>query len=385
MEQVGDCLSRLKNIEKNLCDKFYTQSIQTIDDIVSSIDQLIEQNEDSPPNAKQVIEHSREKFSKLPSYHKAQHACVSKYGKSIEKAFVQDISKFTNPSVFNCPNDYAVLNKIIFDHLCTEGLIEAATIFCEEAKLDIKDDIGKIYYQMNVLNNDIVHFKCDLALLWLTEQCTSESSERYVLETWLLGLKFSEAIRETPNDLNAKFKILRRLSNVKNIVANDLKQLAALMIMDQATLSQKMINGEQLKLIKPPHKVAELFRKVYLNFYGQKTTKPLEVCFKAGFLSMPYMIEQSSNLALQKGSIWDNIENFSLDFNLADEFCFHPRFICPVLKVQSTAMNRPHALSCGHVLTFDAIKSLSTGTNSNFKCPYCPVYTKTDETKELIF
>uniref|UniRef100_A0A915E789 RING-Gid-type domain-containing protein n=1 Tax=Ditylenchus dipsaci TaxID=166011 RepID=A0A915E789_9BILA len=64
----------------------------------------------------------------------------------------------------------------------------------------------------------------------------------------------------------------------------------------------------------------------------------------------------------------------------------HSTFSCPILKTQSTESNPPMRLSCGHVISSDALHKLAAQSrNQRFKCPYCPEESNLQEATRVYF
>jgi hypothetical protein len=65
-----------------------------------------------------------------------------------------------------------------------------------------------------------------------------------------------------------------------------------------------------------------------------------------------------------------------------EELQFHSVFACPVTREQAKPSNPPMLLSCGHVVSRDAIAGL-TSHRARFKCPTCPAVQTVKDLKEL--
>lgn len=63
----------------------------------------------------------------------------------------------------------------------------------------------------------------------------------------------------------------------------------------------------------------------------------------------------------------------------------HSTFTCPILKVQATDENPPMRLSCGHVITREALSKLAQTRHQKLKCPYCPEEVLASEAKQVYF
>lgn len=50
-----------------------------------------------------------------------------------------------------------------------------------------------------------------------------------------------------------------------------------------------------------------------------------------------------------------------IEIDLNAEYRYHSIFACPILRQQSSEDNPPMKLTCGHVISRDALNRLSTG------------------------
>lgn len=68
-----------------------------------------------------------------------------------------------------------------------------------------------------------------------------------------------------------------------------------------------------------------------------------------------------------------------------DEYV-HSTFTCPILRQQSTDSNPPMRLTCGHVISREAVSKLcSNHRNNRLKCPYCPEESHQNDAKQVYF
>lgn len=71
----------------------------------------------------------KQKLTRLTSDHRELHAAVSKVGKDIDRNFIVDFSIFNKDEVSANPQKATLLNQVIYQHYCREGMYDvAATI-----------------------------------------------------------------------------------------------------------------------------------------------------------------------------------------------------------------------------------------------------------------
>lgn len=51
-----------------------------------------------------------------------------------------------------------------------------------------------------------------------------------------------------------------------------------------------------------------------------------------------------------------------IEIDLGKEFHYHSVFACPILRQQASEANPPMRLTCGHVISRDALQKLASGS-----------------------
>ena len=64
-------------------------------------------------------------------------------------------------------------------------------------------------------------------------------------------------------------------------------------------------------------------------------------------------------------------DELPIEIDVGQEYRYHSVFACPILRQQTTDLNPPMKLVCGHVISKDALNKLSI--QNKLKCPYCPL------------
>lgn len=82
-------------------------------------------------------------------------------------------------------------------------------------------------------------------------------------------------------------------------------------------------------------------------------------------------------------NVWNCRDELPIGIDLGKEKQYHSIFSCPILKEQSKDSNPPMRLTCGHVISKDALNKLANG--SKLKCPYCPIEQNPSDAKQIVF
>lgn len=115
--------------------------------------------------------------------------------------------------------------------------------------------------------------------------------------------------------------------------------------------------------------VASSFTREFCSLLGLSAESPLHVAVTAGALALPLLIKyQQATKA--RGTEWTTTNELAFETPLPERMLYHSIFVCPVSKEQTTELNPPMMIPCGHVLAYETLRRLLKGTR--FKCPYCP-------------
>lgn len=115
---------------------------------------------------------------------------------------------------------------------------------------------------------------------------------------------------------------------------------------------------------------AHSFAREFCSLLRLSAESPLHVAVTAGAISLPQLLKYNQATKARKTE-WTSYDEQPFETPLPRRMVYHPIFVCPVLKEQTTAANPPMMLPCGHVVCREALKRMIKG--SRFKCPYCPV------------
>ncbi|KAI0020136.1 CTLH/CRA C-terminal to lish motif domain-containing protein [Xylariomycetidae sp. FL0641] len=127
--------------------------------------------------------------------------------------------------------------------------------------------------------------------------------------------------------------------------------------------------------------VSSSFTREFCSLLGLSAESPLYVAATAGALALPWVIKFTSKLK-GKGAEWTTRDELPFVTPLPRSMAYHSIFVCPVSKEQTTDLNPPVVLPCGHVLARDTLRQLAKG--SRYKCPYCPSEGVTKDARHII-
>ena len=112
------------------------------------------------------------------------------------------------------------------------------------------------------------------------------------------------------------------------------------------------------------------FMHDFCSLLGLSSESPLYIAVTAGAIALPQLLKYTSRVK-EKRTEWTTEAELAFETPLPASMVYHPIFVCPVSKEQTTESNPPIMLPCGHVLAEASFQPLVKG--SKVKCPYCPV------------
>lgn len=115
--------------------------------------------------------------------------------------------------------------------------------------------------------------------------------------------------------------------------------------------------------------VSATFTREFCSLLGLAAESPLYVAVTAGAIALPRLIKYTTYMK-EKKTEWTTENELAFETPLPPSMIYHPIFVCPVSKEQTTETNPPMMLPCGHVICRDSLRNIAKGTRC--KCPYCP-------------
>lgn len=115
--------------------------------------------------------------------------------------------------------------------------------------------------------------------------------------------------------------------------------------------------------------VAVSFTRDFCSLLGLSAESPMYMAVTAGSIALPRLIKYTAYMR-EKKTEWTTENELAFETPLPESMIYHPIFVCPVSKEQTTDQNPAMMLPCGHVVCRDSLHRIAKG--SRYKCPYCP-------------
>ncbi|WAO84302.1 Hypothetical protein NCS54_00151100 [Fusarium falciforme] len=115
--------------------------------------------------------------------------------------------------------------------------------------------------------------------------------------------------------------------------------------------------------------VAMSFTREFCSLLGLSAESPLYIAVTAGSIALPRLIKYTTYMR-EKKTEWTTENELAFETPLPESMIYHPIFVCPVSKEQTTQDNPPMMLPCGHVICRESLHNITKA--ARYKCPYCP-------------
>ncbi|MCJ1420946.1 hypothetical protein MMC32_007306 [Xylographa parallela] len=115
--------------------------------------------------------------------------------------------------------------------------------------------------------------------------------------------------------------------------------------------------------------LAMSFTREFCSLLGLSADSPLYIASTAGVIALPTLLKLQT-IMKEKRTEWTTQHELPVEIPLPPAYQFHSIFVCPVSKEQTTDLNPPMMMPCGHVIAHESLLRLSK--SGRFKCPYCP-------------
>ncbi|XP_065828582.1 E3 ubiquitin-protein ligase RMND5A-like [Oscarella lobularis] len=322
----------------------------------------------------------RDGASKVSSDHKELHGNISKIGRAIDKNFTIDLDASGQENVFEAPERARMLNGVLCDHFLRQGRLDVARRLAEEAGLNLKDEAISPFVALNQILESCQERNLEPVLSWAEANGDWLKSRNSCLAFKLHRLKFLSLLEAGER--------ARALEYAKNFAPYaEMKKREFQQLMGCLAYAGKGLSTSPYAFLLDPvywTEACDEFMKEACALSGLPVTSHLSAGLAAGCSALPNLLQIKSVLRQRHvHDMWSAMDELPIEIDIGSEQLYHSIFACPIMKQQSTSENPPMRLSCGHVISRDAIDRLLTGLR--LKCPYCPVEMQATDTKVIHF
>ena len=242
------------------------------------------------------------------------------------------------------------------------------------------------FIEMGQIVHDLKKGDTESCLKWCSNEMESLSSNHTALSSLKFDLYTLSAMQivKHGNPVELYYQI------TQNAPLDCFRHREKELMQNVVPLLTKSLIGQPIedidsKVNKELKECTSLFIKEYCAAKHIFFDSPLFLIVLSGLISFQFFIKYKTIRELAHVD-WTKKDELPFDVKLPDFLThFHPIFICPVLKEETTTENPPYSLACHHIISKKALDRLSKNGTITFKCPYCPVNTSMSSTKKVRF
>jgi len=399
--EVEKVLSKFSNMHSNM-DRNIEEQIAQIEklqrDIADSNDGSTQVSSLQIALVKQASQKVSDNVTKVATDHRDLHSTVSKVGKAIDRNFVSDFDSTSREDVFSGPTKENLLHEVVLQHLYRQGQLAISESLAQEANIAEYQAQREPFLEVNRILEALKKQELGPALDWAARNREALNlrgtarllmggegrptvQQRSSLELKLHKLKFVDLLRQGSR-LEAINYARRNFPKFVDGQEREVQSLMGAVMYAGAGLSESPYGH----LLDPGHwtEIGDLFLRDACALLGLSIESPLAVAVNAGCVALPALLNiKQVMLQRQVPGVWNAKEELPIEIDLGGECRYHSVFACPILRQQVSDNNPPMRLTCGHVISRDALAKLSQG--HKLKCPYCPIEQNPADARQIFF
>lgn len=321
--------------------------------------------------ASSIMKRTREAVAGIASEHRELHSTVSKVGKAIDRNFIADFGATGIDDVFESTENRQCLNRVVCEHFCRQGMLDIAEELVKEARLEMDSGKREPFFELNRISESLKQRDLRPALIWARQNRERLQMQFSSLEFKLHRLRFIDLIGKGVHRQTEAVNYARE--NFPRFAQNHEQDIQVLMG-SLLFLKQGIVDSPYASLLEPVHwlEICDIFTRDACTLLGLSVDSPLTVCINAGCTALPALLNiKQVMMQRQVTGVWSSRDELPIEIDLGNGNRYHSIFACPILRQQSSESNPPMRLSCGHVISRDALNKLANA--NKLKCPYCPV------------
>lgn len=309
------------------------------------------------------------------------HSSISKFGKNLDKLFKLDLSSAYTSKLFPLDSNED-LNNAVLMHLGRSGHFEIGTAFKNEAEVMVSGDYLSEFSIMYTIVQSLHDHNLQPAIDWAFSQRKQLLDRGSNLEFTLHKVQFINILKKENNVLKALSYAQKHLYFFGDHHLLDISRLMSSLLYYK---NNAMSPYENLYKVPSCENLAWLFSAEFCSLIGLSPESPVYLAVIAGTLALPVLAKMDAVMKTKKAE-WTSENELPTEIDLPQSLVFHHIFVCPVSKEQTTDLNPPKLLKCGHIIADQSLQSMKKdAVTGKLKCPYCPTTSSYSESRRVYF
>jgi len=374
--------AKFGEIKENF-DRKITEQVRFVNSLKEQLESGGEISESETSILRDVLHKLHTSLGRISSDHRNLHSTVSKVGKAIDRNFNPDLGPVSHNGIF-AGESAKKLTQVVTQHFYRQGMLNIGDKLYLESGITLEDKYKEPFVELHRILDSLKQRELEPALTWTNDNKEALMTQGSTLEFKLHRLAFLNLIAKGSNFQSDA--IIYARNNFGNFLQRHEKEIQVLM-------GALLFSSGNVASSRYSHlfdntlwdDIQKTFTRDACSRMGLPVDSPLTVCFEAGCKALPVIhnISQVMQVKDRLNSTWVGKEQLPVEIDLGKEFHYHSVFACPILRQQSSETNPPMRLSCGHLISKDALRQLATG--NKLKCPYCPGEKNVNDARQIMF
>lgn len=348
-------------------------TVSALDNLLSKVNSLVDVHNNNNNNnsntdnisINSVYQSEIKKLAKeVSTSHKDLYGMISKFGKTVDKNFRQDLDQAANPNTFIGKSNDII--RCIVEHFHRVNERDIADAVVKESQIEWNSDRADIYFELSFLQDAINQRNLKPAIEWCVRNSLQLKRMKSDLEFKLIRLEYLQLLetksrktcleyaqntlpRFCDNYLSSVKPLMGALVYHNNVQNSPYALYYSDLLWDEAKMTMR---NNFCVLMKIPFQC------------------PIYTTVAVGHVALPRLLKMKSVFTDKHENRWSEQNEIPMDIELSSKYQYHSVFVCPVSKETTAKDNPPMRLPCGHVIAKMSLLRISK--NTRFKCPYCP-------------
>lgn len=299
---------------------------------------------------------------------------INRAAKLIDKAYpceisTEDLAKIT---ALETAENKSLLDFAVFVHLMQQDPEAALAMIeeCDTLESDAKETYVNLAYCFD-MTDQLKLGSFDPVLEWLENDLFLSDDQKLELNFDIQRANILLTFSKTRDRQLAITQIRETLIQYFDKRESDIAELPTVIAIWDAPKGNSTY-GEDLTQ-RSLSALSKLVREIYYRELQLSPISPLPKAYFAGSECLR-AYPKALKLIKSRNATWTTTTQLPMEVPLPPDLCFHPVFVCPISKEETSKDNPPVRLNCGHIFAKSSTDELLKYSPRDAKCPYCPVY-----------
>ncbi|RXW24164.1 hypothetical protein EST38_g1732 [Candolleomyces aberdarensis] len=326
-----------------------------------------------PSRLRDLSQVAEGKKKEIEDKQKEVYSSMSRFGKAWDKKFPTALPSYSD--LFSSPSSAAALERTVALHLLRTGQFDVAETFLDESGVEIPPKLRGQFVELHEILKALRNQNIGPALDWADRYQEFLQSRGSPLVFFLHRSQYIRLLLSThPPDPEAAIAYANKhLGPFHDEHEAELRRLMACI----AYLPLSKLQRSPYQDLAQPQlhfDLEALFAKEYCATLGMSRQVPLRVVGDIGGGGALARIEKGKKVMKDRKSEWAQSDELPIELPLPPENRYHSIFACLVSKEQSTEINPPMMLECGHVISKDSLSKLNKSAGTTLARADFPVH-----------